>query len=49
MKTPLFQLQYELDDSSPYTERGSNAGAKIFLDDVDDTKVRLYLQKISNM
>lgn len=49
MKTPLFQLQYELDDSSPYTERGSNAGAKIFLDDVDDPKVRFYLQKISNM
>ena len=43
MKKGLFQLQYELDDSQRYTEHGSDSGAKLYLDDVEDADVREYL------
>ena len=40
MKPPLFRLQYELDETRPYTEVGSDAGAKLFLDDIENDEVR---------
>ena len=40
MKRPLFKLQYELNKAHPYTETGSDAGAKLFLDSIENDKVR---------
>lgn len=47
MKKPLFRLQYELDQ--PYTENGSNAGAKIYTDLIDDEEVRRCLTETEHM
>ena len=47
MKTPLFRLQYELD--RPYTEKGSDAGAKLYTDLVDDEEVRRCLLATEHM
>ena len=44
MKTPLFQLQYELPAAEAYTEKGSDGGAKLFLDQVTDPEVRACLE-----
>ena len=47
MKKALFQLQYELDEGYSYTESGSDAGAKIYLDDIDNAEVRRCLDAVS--
>lgn len=47
MKTPLFQLQYELDDDRPYTEQGADKGAKLSDDKVVDAEVRSILDQTS--
>ncbi len=47
MKTPLFHLQYELDQ--PYTERGTESGAKLFTDEIDDPVVRRCLETTGKM
>lgn len=49
MKTPLFRLQYELDDAKRYTEHGSDAGAKIYLDDIEDVDLRTNLKAIEGL
>lgn len=49
MKTPLFQLQYELPIDERYTESGSDAGAKLYLDLIDDQKVRRCLEETSQL
>lgn len=47
MKTGLFRLQYELD--RPYTEAGSDRGAKLSAHDVDDPIVRQMLEETEGM
>ena len=42
MKT-LFQLQYEFGSPDAYTEQGTNQGAKLLMDEVDDAEVREIL------
>ena len=42
MKT-LFQLQYEFGSSDADTEQGTNQGAKLLMDEVDDAEVREIL------
>ena len=49
MKKALFQLQYELPADEQYTERGSDAGAKLYLDVIDDEEVRECLHSTSVM
>ena len=49
MKKPLFRFQYELPVGERYTESGSDAGAKIFLDRIDDAEVRECLETTMNM
>ena len=49
MKTPLFHLQYELPVDERYTESGSDAGAKLFFDNIEDEEVRQCLEKTSHM
>ena len=48
MKKPLFRLQYELDEERRYTETGSDAGAKLPLNAIDDTEVRETLGEVEN-
>ena len=40
MKKGLFQLQYELEAVQPYTEHGSDNGAKLFADSIDEPAVK---------
>ena len=47
MKTPLFRLQYELDQ--PFTEQGTDRGAKLSAHEVDDPEVRQLLEDITQM
>ena len=49
MKKSLFQLQYELPAGERYTERGSDVGAKLFLDNIDDKEVHDCLHATSGM
>lgn len=49
MKTPLFHLQYELPVSHPYTEKGSDTGAKLYIDLVDNDEVRQSLLATGKM
>ena len=49
MKKALFQLQYELPFGEQYTERGSDSGAKLYLDLIDDEEVRNCLASTSAM
>ena len=49
MKTPLFHLQYELPVSQPYTENGSDTGAKLYIDLVDNDEVRHSLLATGKM
>ena len=46
MKKGLFRLQYEIDESRPYTEAGSDKGAKLALDSIDDHEVREALREV---
>lgn len=46
MKRPLFRLQYELDESRRYTETGSDNGAKLVLDAINDAEVREALVEV---
>ncbi|MBR4739508.1 MAG: sugar transferase [Bacteroidales bacterium] len=47
MKTGLFRLQYELD--RPYSEAGSDRGAKLSVGEVDDPAVRRLLKETAGM
>ena len=49
MKRALFQLQYELPVGEQYTERGSDTGAKLYLDLIDNEQVRQSLLETSGM
>ena len=49
MKKGLFQLQYELPVGERYTEQGSDAGAKLYIDLVEDEEVRQCLLTTSTM
>ncbi len=49
MKKGLFRLQYELNDSRPYTEQGSDRGAKLAVGDVDDPRARRLLEATEHM
>ncbi len=49
MKKALFQLQFELPVGEQYTERGSDGGAKLYLDIIDDKEVRDCLHATSAM
>ena len=44
MKTPLFRLQYELEQS--YSEQGADTGAKLLADRVDDPAVKQCLEVV---
>ncbi len=48
MKT-LFRLQYEFIEGTPYTEAGSDRGAKLSFDTVDDPEVLKMLEETGNM
>lgn len=49
MKKALFQLQYEFDGEHSYTERGSDRGAKLSVDDIDNEEVKTLLAETANM
>jgi hypothetical protein len=49
MKKGLFRLQYELEDETPYTERGSDAGAKLCVENIENDEVRHTLQHMATM
>ena len=49
MKNGLVQLQYEIDPRRPYTEYGSDNGAKLAIDNIADDEVREVLQRMSVM
>ena len=49
MKKGLFQLQYELDSDQRYTEQGSDVGAKLYIDDIDDSVVREHLSTAARL
>lgn len=46
MKRGLFRLQYELDSATPYTEVGSDKGAKLDAREVMDGEVRAILEEV---
>ena len=43
MKRALFQLQYEIPRADEYTEQGTEHGARLTVDDIDDPAVRATL------
>ena len=47
MKTPLFQLQYEIEDRKAYSEQGAEQGAKLSVDEIGNEAVRSILQQTS--
>ncbi len=47
MKKALFQLQYEFEDRKAYSEQGTEQGAKLSVDDIDDEEVRDILRQTS--
>jgi hypothetical protein len=49
MKQGLFRLQYELDGETPYTEKGSDAGAKLRVENIENDEVRRTLQSLASM
>lgn len=49
MKKGLFRLQYEIDDASAYTERGSREGAKLSVDAIADPEVRHAIETTRSM
>lgn len=49
MKKGLFRLQYELDESKPYTEFGSDAGAKLRVENIENEEVRQVLEHLRTM
>lgn len=49
MKKSLFRLQYELDETTPYTEKGSDAGAKLSVENIEDDEVREVLKHLQPM
>lgn len=49
MKKGLFQLQYELEAVQPYTEHGSDNGAKLFADSIDEPAVKETIDRLTKM
>lgn len=49
MKRALFQLQYEIDDPHAYSEQGTEQGAKLSVDTIEDENVRSILQQTSTL
>ncbi len=49
MKKALFQLQYELPGNQPYTEQGTDNGAKLSMDRIDNEEARRLLSETSDM
>jgi hypothetical protein len=49
MKQGLFRLQYELDGETAYTEKGSDAGAKLRVENIENDEVRRTLQSLASM
>ena len=49
MKKGLFHLQYELNEVRTYTEKGADAGAKLYLDDIADEEVRREFEAVTKM
>ena len=49
MKKALFRLQYELDDEFPYSEKGTDHGAKLTEDRVEDSEVKEILDITSHL
>lgn len=49
MKKGLFRLQYELDNAPTYTERGSDAGAKLRVENIENDEVRRMLEHLATM
>ena len=48
MKKALFRLQYELDSNQPYTEQGTDRGAKLSEDHVENVEVKEILDITSH-
>lgn len=49
MKKALFQLQYEFEDESSYTEQGTEQGAKLSVADIDNKEVKTLLEQTADM
>lgn len=49
MKTPLFHLQYEIEQDEAYTENGADNGAKLSIDDIDNEEVKSLLEETSGL
>ncbi|MGX8712702.1 MAG: sugar transferase [bacterium] len=49
MKKALFQLQYEFDGDISYTEQGSDRGAKLSMDNIDNEEAKALLSETSGM
>ena len=49
MKKALFRLQYELDSNQPYTEQGTDRGAKLSEDHVENVEVKEILDITSHL
>ena len=49
MKTPLFHLQYEIEQDEAYTENGADNGAKLSIDDIEDKEVRRLLEETADL
>jgi lipopolysaccharide/colanic/teichoic acid biosynthesis glycosyltransferase len=49
MKKALFRLQYELDSNQPYTEQGTDRGAKLSEDHVENVEVKEILDITSQL
>lgn len=49
MKKALFQLQYEFDGDRAYSEQGTEQGAKLSVDAIENEQVRHLLQETANL
>ena len=49
MKTPLFHLQYEIEQDEAYTERGADNGAKLSIDNIEDEEVKRLLKETADL
>ena len=49
MKTPLFHLQYEIEEDETYTEAGTDKGAKLTVEDIADRGLRELLLRSATL
>lgn len=49
MKKALFNLQYELDPTQPYTESGSAKGAKLSVNEIEDPAIKETVERLTQM